>query len=181
MGISTLTRKLKTFAGKSWDERGLFFETYLRLGLARASVLTLPFSRLARPWGVPYFEELRYPHNDDKRAYLKQLRWAIRAASKYTPWDSNCLAKAIAAKKMLRKRGYTSTLYLGMTTPGTSQKNGEVEAHAWLRCGDTWICGLRASRGFTVVATFTESKNATKSNTFADVGEVITKLKKVQQ
>ncbi|MBU1660563.1 MAG: lasso peptide biosynthesis B2 protein [Chloroflexi bacterium] len=142
MLISILKRKLKTFSNLSWGVRILFFETYLHLGLARAAVLTLPFYWLSRRWGVPMFKELRYPH--ENREFLRQLAWAIRTASRYTPWKSNCLAQAIAAKTMLRRRGHTSTLYLGMTTPG-SHPEGKVEAHAWLRCGDTWICGLHAS------------------------------------
>ena len=175
---STLNRKLKTFASRSWLERALFFETYLRLGLARAAVLTLPFTRLSRHWGIPYFEQLRSPHDDVEQLFLRRLTWAIRTASRYTPWKSNCLAQAMAAKTMLRRRGHTSTLYLGMTTP-SSHPEGKVEAHAWLRCGDTWICGLRASRGFTVVAAFAELRGdagAPASNR-PDFGDAIDKLK----
>ncbi len=178
MPIPTIKRKLKTFAGKSSAEHWLFFETYIRLGLARASVLTLPFPWLSRRWGVPQFEELRYAHAEKEREFLYRLVWAIRTASKYTPWNSNCLAQAISAKKALRKRGYTSTLYLGMTAP-SSHKNGEVEAHAWLRCGKTWVCGVRASRGFTVVATYAELKEdlPMNKNTIPNMGETIAKLK----
>lgn len=159
-------------------ERGLFFEAYVQLGLARASVLTLPFGRLAHPWGIPYFEELRYPHEIEDQEFLKQLRWAIRTAGQFTPWKSNCLAKAVAAKTMLRRRGHTSTLYLGMTTPGTSPE-GEVKAHAWLRCGDTWICGVRESRGFRIVAAFAELKDDQESTQTVqpEIGGVLSHLK----
>ena len=178
MSISILKRKIKTFVGKNNAEILLFFEIYIRLGLARASVLMLPFPRLSRRWGVPQFEEFRYAHAEKEREFLYRLVWAIRTASKYTPWDSNCLAKAIAAKNSLRKRGYTSTLYLGMTTP-SAHKGGEVEAHAWLRSGDTWICGLRGSRRFTVVATYAGLKEnlPEQKSTFPDMDETIAKLK----
>ena len=167
MNPSILWRKLKTFARKSWAARALFFEIYVRLGLARASVLTLPFKRLSRNWGVPHYEGLRTPHDAEERAFLHQLAWALRTASRYTPWNSNCLAQAITAKQILQRKGYDSTLYLGMMTPKRSAK-GEAAAHAWLRCGDTWICGFRASRGFTVVGTFTE--------TVGDAGETLADL-----
>lgn len=178
MQISTLKRKLKTFTEKNWSERTLFFETYIRLGLARAAVLTLPFPRLSRRWGVPQFEEFRYPHTEREREFLYRLIWAIRTASKYTPWNSNCLAQAIAAKNALRKRGYTSTLYLGMTPPSVHE-DGKVEAHAWLRSGDTWVCGVRGSRRFTVVATYADFKDnsSTQKTTFLDMGKTIAKLK----
>ena len=176
--LSIPKRKLRTFAAKSHQEHGLFFEAYLRMGLARACVLTLPFRWLSRNWGTPQYEEFRYSHAGASLQFLRQLNWAIRTASKYTPWKSNCLAQAIAAKKILRRRGYTSTLYLGMTTP-SAREDGKIEAHAWLRCGDTWICGLRASRGFTVVATYAELKEDLPMKKIAspDMGETIAKLR----
>ncbi len=171
-----LRRKISTLRQKNRRELSLFFEAYWQLGLARAAVLTLPFNQLSKDWGVPYFEEFRYPPKDP--VFMRQLRWAIASASKYTPWDSNCLAQAIAAKKMLRKCGYTSTLYLGMTTP-SAHEDGEVEAHAWLRCGDTWICGLRASQGFRVVTSFAETKAGAAANlsNLPVATEAIAKLK----
>lgn len=178
MFFTTLQRKLKTFASLSWTERALFFEAYLRLGIARAAVLTLPFPWLSRHWGVPHLESLYSPHNDTARSFLRPLVWAIRTASRYTPWKSNCLAQAIAAKAMLRRRGFTSTLYLGMKTP-SAHPQGKVEAHAWLRCGDTWICGFRASRDFTAVAAFTEARDAVgiKPSPLPDVEETLNQLK----
>jgi hypothetical protein len=169
--LTTLKRKFRTFTSQPWSARLLFFEVYLRLGFARASVLTLPFKRLSRRWGVPQLEGLRTPHPEADQRFLRQLIWAVRTARRYTPWDSNCLAQAIAAKQVLRRRGYAGTLYMGVKTAQKSGK-GEMEAHAWLRCGDTWICGVRESRGFTVVATFAdvagESDGAQPVSTMAD-------------
>ncbi len=31
-----------------------------------------------------------------------------------TPWESKCLVRAMTAKKMMKKRGYKTTLYLGV-------------------------------------------------------------------
>lgn len=151
----TLKRKLYSFFNSTQIERALFFEAYLLLGLARATVLILPFKLLSRHWGIPHSEGLySTPKN---REFLGQLSRAIHTASRYTPWKSNCLPQALAAKRMLHRRSYTSTLYLGISTANTSS-TGAISAHAWLRCADTWICGYRASQGFTVVATFSESQ-----------------------
>ena len=56
---------------------------------------------------------------------------AIHIVSKYTFWESQCLVKAIAAMRMLEKRGIESTLYLGTA----KDESGKIIAHAWLRSG----------------------------------------------
>ncbi|MCI5180705.1 MAG: lasso peptide biosynthesis B2 protein [Candidatus Electrothrix sp. AW3_4] len=150
-----LKRKVISFLNFSGKERFLFLEAYLLLGLAWTAIRIVPFKVLSRYWGIPHAEGLRTPPTD--RLFLRQISQALHTASRYTPWNSNCLCKALAAKTMLRRRGYTITLYLGMHTQ-TSSPTNTTEAHAWLRCGDTWICGYRASQGFTVVATFSESQ-----------------------
>ncbi len=70
--------------------------------------------------------------------------------SRYTFWESMCLVQAIAALKMLERRGVASTLYLG-TSRGAS---GEMLAHAWLRSGPIYLTGFEQMRKFTVVALF---------------------------
>ena len=85
----------------------------------------------------------------DSRAY--RIGWAVRTMSRRTPWNSNCLAQAIAAKRMLRRRGTACTLYLGLA----KDAHDELAAHAWLRCGNRVLTGGRLSqRQYTVVSTF---------------------------
>lgn len=44
---------------------------------------------------------------------IQQITKAIRVMSRYTPWKSTCMVRAVAALKMLEKRGIESTLYMG--------------------------------------------------------------------
>jgi hypothetical protein len=140
--------KLFHFLELSWLERVLFIEAFFRLGLARFAVLVIPYKKLSRRFGVPMLETL--PNEPADRELLQKISWAVQSASKYTPWDSNCLAQAIAAMRMLKSRGMTSTIYFGMAKEGED----DMEVHAWLRSGDTYVVGAGNSKDFTVVATY---------------------------
>lgn len=84
---------------------------------------------------------------------LRTVHQTIQVMSRYTFWESKCLIQAIAAMKMLEKRGIESTLYLG-TSKG---ETGEMIAHAWLRSGPCYITGAEVMARFTVVGTFAKA------------------------
>lgn len=67
------------------------------------------------------------------------VRWAVHGVAARTPWTSNCLPQALAAKYMLARRGLLSTLYVGAAFSGRDA----LKAHAWLRCGDVPVTGGR--------------------------------------
>ena len=69
------------------------------------------------------------------------------------PWESACLAQAIAGKFMYERRGVPTQLYLGTR----KDEQGELVAHAWLRVANTIVLGGRAHGTFTVLAAFGES------------------------
>jgi len=94
----------------------------------------------------------------DQETRTRQVGWAVRAVARRTPWKSNCLVQAVAAKIMLRRRGIPSTVYLGVAKdPGK-----DLSAHAWLRSGDVILTGKRNSGEFTVLSVFTEKGPETK-------------------
>ena len=68
------------------------------------------------------------------------------------PWKSECLVRALVARRMLLKRSFASTLYMGVR-----MENGELKAHAWLRCGDLYVTGGTGA-GYTVTGMFGEVK-----------------------
>jgi hypothetical protein len=85
---------------------------------------------------------------------VRRVRRALRRASKRTPWESACLARAIAGKKMLDRRGIPSTLYLGVLKDNKEKK--DMKAHAWLRSGNIYLTGKEGVKlnAYTVVSTF---------------------------
>jgi hypothetical protein len=124
------------FLRRPWRDRGLLFQAFIFLGLARLAINTMKFETLVTRLGASGFEtpaEAPLAHLDEAR----RIAWAVRSASRYTPWKSNCFPQAIAAKFLLRQRGIRTTLYLGAAFKART----ELEAHAWLRCGPLYVTG----------------------------------------
>lgn len=126
----------------------LFFEAYLYLGWAKFLIF-IRFRKVMPSLGS-HMQETSFALNAKNKAGLMDVRNAIRVASSYTVWESKCLDKAIAAGKMLQKRGIESTLYLGTA----KNENAELIAHAWLRSGPFYITGAEGMNRFTVVGKF---------------------------
>ena len=58
------------------------------------------------------------------------------------------LVRALAAQRLLCRRGLSSTLYLGC-----GMEEGKMVAHAWLRFGEMYVTGGDGG-GYTTVARF---------------------------
>jgi len=143
--------RLRKFLARSPAERGCLLEAACWLGLARLAILVLPFRRLA-PFLGKQMGQSPAEAGAAPGALLERISWAVAAASRHLPWECKCLAQALAGKAMLRRRGVSSTLYLGLAKDGADQ----LQAHAWLRCGERILTGQRSMAGFTVIATFAE-------------------------
>ena len=68
--------------------------------------------------------------------YAKRVAYAVNHVCNKTKWESKCLVRALTAQKLLKKKNISSTLYLGC-----GLKDGEMVAHAWLRCGKMFVTG----------------------------------------
>jgi hypothetical protein len=143
---------LATLRARTWAERGLLLEAILCLGLARAAILMLPFRRVVALCRLTQGET---PKSLAPELVVRAARvgWAVRAASVRSPWQSTCLAQALAATLMLRRRGVPGTLYLGVARRHQSG-SGRLEAHAWLRCGETILTGVGDHDRFTAISSF---------------------------
>jgi hypothetical protein len=136
---------------RSRAERLLLVEAFLLLGIARLTVLALPFKWLAVSLG-------RHQRKADAQICASDLNIArkvgraVCSAANYTPWESVCLPQAVAATWMLKRRNIAGTLYLGVAKDEAIAE--KLAAHAWLRCGNIILTGAASQRQFTVVATF---------------------------
>ncbi|MEB3288718.1 MAG: lasso peptide biosynthesis B2 protein [Leptolyngbya sp.] len=133
----------------SWHDRWLLLQVTVLLGVFRALILTAPFPRLASYFGQYRVESPQEADPFDLHQ-ARQISWAIRAVSPYTPWTSNCFAQALTAKYLLHRRGIVSTLYFGayFNAPGA------MKAHAWLRCGPLMVTGETGHLSFGTTAYF---------------------------
>lgn len=131
----------------------MLIEAAVWLGLARLAIAALPFR-----WLSPYLGQQQWesPSTEaaDQREPVRRISWAVTTTSRHAPWQSTCLAQAIAAKMMLQHRGICSTLYLGVVKDGAEG----LMAHAWLRSGATILTGEAGWERFTVVSTFAEKQ-----------------------
>lgn len=144
-------QKIKLFGSLNWEIKLLYLEAFVLLGWARILKL-LPFSKVAPRLGI-YMKETPEITNNSSRATLGSISQAVHIMSKYTFWESQCLVKAIAAMRMLEKRGIESTLYLGTA----KDEKGKLIAHAWLRSGPFYITGSEGMEKFTVVSKFAKT------------------------
>ena len=84
------------------------------------------------------------------------VRRSIRIAAETVPWKSICLPNAIAAKRMLARRGYNSTIHLGVG----NRETGDLHAHAWLEAGGGIITGAEGMEGISALpSAFSRARN----------------------
>lgn len=155
--LARFRARIRRFVRRPFGQKSLVLEAYALLFVARMAVLALPFKRVLA-WSGVQGVEMEAVEVD--RRVLQQVYWAITTASRYGWWNCLCLTQALAAKAMLRRRGLRSTMYLGLTRPGSTK----FSAHAWLRCGQTIITGAEGRRQFTVIAKFTELAGPAESS-----------------
>ncbi|OLS38423.1 lasso peptide biosynthesis B2 protein [Bacillus sp. MRMR6] len=146
--MTTALRKLKIYLSLGSNRKKQLLEAFILLGWARLLKL-MPFKKIAPSLGN-HMEETSFELNDHTKETLRNISWAIHTMSRYTVWESQCLVRAIAGMKMLKRRNIESTLYLGTGKDET----GKMIAHAWLRSGSYYVSGAEGMEKFTVVGKF---------------------------
>lgn len=131
----------------SIKEKLLFVEAFFLTGLMRAKILKVPFNKLKKELGTYNTESADDVVLDDYKI-AKIVRDVVVTISKFTPWESLCLVQAMTVQRMLKKRGISTTIYLGV-----NKENKNMVAHAWIRCGQMFVTGGDGS-GYATVAKF---------------------------
>lgn len=147
--LSVLARKTKTFIKIDNEVKVDFIKAYIYTGIARGFILFVPFNKLRKRMGKQKTES---PEEVEREIYriAKQVGWIVIQAARYTPWESKCLVQALTAQRMLKKKGISTTIYLGVK----KDKNNSMLAHAWIRCGSYTVTGGSNKDEYTVVAKF---------------------------
>lgn len=127
----------------------LLGEALAHLTWARLLVSIVPFRRLAGQLGERG-RETPAAVPEEARPALREVEWSVQGIARHVPLGFVCLPQAIAAKWMLRRRGWPSTLYLGVAPNGDS---AQLPAHAWLRVGSKIVTGEAEAAGHVVVLT----------------------------
>lgn len=138
--------------------RHLLLEATFSLALIRAAILVLPFKFVAQHLALRGSQNEKTnpfpPNNPTTRAIAKSIGRAVRTAASRTPWESKCLAQALAAALMLRSRKIPFVLTLGVAR--TLNPNPGIDAHAWLFSGDILLTGAGYEH-YSIIAQFTSA------------------------
>ena len=131
----------------------LLIEAVFALAGARFALARFRFRKIAAYLGTMGVESaLVIPPMQNKMA--RQIGWAIQVLARRAPWARHCLAQALAAHWMTRRRAIPGTVYLGVAR----DPEKPFTAHAWLRCGATWVTGGVARASFQVLTRFGQSE-----------------------
>ena len=146
--LSVLTRKTKTFFKISNEIKVEFLKAFFYTGFYRAFILFVPFNKLRKRMGKHKKESAEKETRDVYKS-ASHISWVVTLISSKTPWESKCLVQALTAQRMLKSKGISTTIYLGVRKEGN-----EMKAHAWLRCGEYYVTGGAIREQYTVVAKF---------------------------
>lgn len=127
---------LKRAARIPGSRRRLLWEALIALLIARGAMAFLPFRRIAAWLGTPGTESSATA-TAEEICKAQEVSWAVSVVARRVPWDGRCLAQALAAKRMLRRRGLEGTVYFG----ASKSESAGFDAHAWLRLGSFIVTG----------------------------------------
>jgi hypothetical protein len=109
----------------------------------------LPFRRIAAWLGTPGAESPATATAEEIHM-AQEIGWAVGALSRRVPWDGRCLAQALAATGMLRRRRLEGTVSFG----ARRGESAGFDAHAWLRFGSCMVTGGPGHESFQAFTTF---------------------------
>jgi hypothetical protein len=120
-------RDLVRFASIDREERVLFLHGILLMEVTQFALWALPVRRVTR-W-LNAIED-RYKSNENSPSIgARRAARRLSQAAKFCPIPTACLAQTLAAKVLMSRCGYDSTVRIGVSKSG-----GGLNAHAWLEC-----------------------------------------------
>ena len=118
-----MNKRIAKFRALSWPERKLLFDSMLLLplfwiglrvfGLLRFQGWLNRTAAIARP--------------SPRREELAAMGALVNIAGSHVPWPSTCLTRSLLLGWLLRRRGVSSELRIGVRLD-----EGRLEAHAWV-------------------------------------------------
>ena len=127
------TNKWQRFLQLGGADRRLLLRATVWLAIARIILVVMPFRHLS----VRLSTESDPTQVEPDQDLLQRIAYVISAAANNVPWRSDCFPQTIAARMLLKRFGYASTIHIGVDRVA----EGELEGHAWLTCGETVVTG----------------------------------------
>jgi hypothetical protein len=149
-----LGTKLRAWRVLPPSDKWLSLELAFELARARFEVSFVPLRIYTRDLGSPQAASNQSEPDHSEPApntlhLLSLVRALTRSLPAVLPWNCTCLVRALAAFRVLRRRGCRTSLCLGV------RKNpSDLEAHAWLSHGSRVITGGTEATGFSPLVLF---------------------------
>lgn len=151
-------RRLKKWWHLPFHLKWMLIEVLFLSAYYRMKLLYFPFAKLSDKIGTLGFETEKEAQNE---TICMECAWATDVICKRTPWESKCLVRALTAKKLLNQRKLPCTLYMGVLL----NQQGDMTAHAWLRCGEIYVSGGNGEGTYTITAVYGD-RNTVNSKMF---------------
>ncbi len=133
MSTARRNNKLVRFGQLSITDKWLLLRATGWLAIARIMLAVMSFSKLSARLSAQTGPVRAEPDPE----VLRQIGRAVSAAANNVPWRSDCFPQTIAARMLLKRHGFASTIHVGVERVG----DDELTGHAWLTCGETVVTG----------------------------------------
>ena len=152
--LHSIPRLLRRFAQLDCRKRLLLAEAAYDLLAARLALIFISFPRLARRFGTLVSatdSPLSRASADPKQALIAvDVGWAVTRAARYVPFKPVCLPQAMAAHRMLRRRGVASVIHFG----AAKGRVKPLDTHAWIDAAGVEVTGYPVAEQLTEIARF---------------------------
>ena len=88
------------------------------------------------------------------RNQAAEIGQVVASVSARLPFRAECLQQAIAVRRMLRRRGISAMVYLGIARDRAERADVRQAAHAWVKVGTRVVSGDGMIEKFAIVARF---------------------------
>ena len=143
MGIVRWKDKLVRYSRLDGADKWLLLRAAAWLAVARIRLVSTPFSRLSERLSADGDLAQEAPDED----VLRRIGVAVRVAAGHVPWRSDCFPQTIAARMLLKRFGYASTIHIGVE----HVDKDDLAGHAWLTCGETVVIGGKDLHRYTKI------------------------------
>ena len=116
-------RRAAKFVSLPWRDQWLLLSALGTVCVMRVRLAVLPFRR-----GRGYCRRVA---GNGSSATPERIAWAVDRASQFFG-KATCLPRALAGHAMLARRGFDSSIHIGVAAGDSGQLRSPLLAHAWL-------------------------------------------------
>ncbi len=121
-----MIRKIRKFAGLSFEEKILVFQVFFLLIIFRPAVYFLSLKYLKKI--INLFLDKNIKNSENVGDLFYKIDKIILSIEQFLPWKVKCLEKSIINKIIASRRGIEVKVIFGVNKDG----KGNLIAHAWI-------------------------------------------------